>query len=82
MADGVHISTGNLLQASELAPNLVLKRAPNGILYASFGDTKLSDDAKRVLEQNHPDHPWLANNNKWPPKPGVLHQLNPFAGGQ
>jgi len=50
--------------------------------YQRLGDTKLSDDAKRVLEQNHPDHPWLANNNKWPPKPGVLHQLNPFAGGQ
>jgi outer membrane protein assembly factor BamD len=48
--------------------------------YKRLGDTKLSDDAKRVLQQNHPDHPWLAGN--WPHKPGVLHQLNPFAGGQ
>ena len=43
MADGAPISTGNLLQASDLAPNLVLKRAPNGVRFASFGDTKLSD---------------------------------------
>jgi hypothetical protein len=43
MADGAHTSTGSLLQASELAPSLVLKRAPNGVRYASFGDTKLSD---------------------------------------
>jgi len=43
MADGAHTSTGSLLQASDLALNLVLKRAPNGVRYASFGDTKLSD---------------------------------------
>ncbi|HTD28406.1 MAG TPA: outer membrane protein assembly factor BamD [Xanthomonadaceae bacterium] len=48
--------------------------------YKRLGDTKLSDDAKRVLQQNHPEHPWLAGN--WPPKTGMLHQLNPFAGGQ
>jgi len=43
MADGVHSSTGSLLQASELAPTLVLRRAPNGLRYTSFGDTKLPD---------------------------------------
>jgi len=51
MADGVHISTGNLLQASELAAALVLKSAPNGLRYASFGDTKLSDaDLDRIVQ--------------------------------
>jgi hypothetical protein len=43
MADGAPSTTGNLLQASELAPALVLKRAPNGIRYTPFGDIKLSD---------------------------------------
>jgi len=43
MAEGAHISTGNLLDAAELASAVVLKRAPNGIRYASFGDTKLAD---------------------------------------
>ena len=37
--------------------------------YKRLGDTKLSDDAKRVLQQNHPEHPWLAGN--WPHKPGL-----------
>jgi hypothetical protein len=51
MADGVHSSTGNLLQASELAPALVLKPAPNGIRYASFGDTKLADaELDRIVQ--------------------------------
>lgn len=48
--------------------------------YKRLGDTKLSDDAKRVLLQNHPDHPWLSGN--WPKKKSVLSKMNPFAGGQ
>jgi outer membrane protein assembly factor BamD len=48
--------------------------------YKRLGDTKLSDDAKRVLEQNHPDHPWLAG--KWPRGKGIISSLNPFASGQ
>jgi outer membrane protein assembly factor BamD len=48
--------------------------------YKRLGDTKLSDDAKRVLLQNHPDHPWLAG--KWPRGRGIISSLNPFAGGQ
>ncbi len=51
-----------------------------GEAYKRLGDTKLSDDAKRVLQQNHPDHPWLAG--RWPRRQGLIHQLNPFAGGQ
>ncbi len=48
--------------------------------YKRLGDTKLSDDAKRVLQQNHPDHPWLAG--KWPRGNSVLRKMNPFATGQ
>ena len=48
--------------------------------YKRLGDTKLSDDARRVLQQNHPDHPWLSGN--WPRRKGVLSKMNPFAGGQ
>jgi hypothetical protein len=51
MADGVPISTGNLLDAAELASAIVLKFAPNGIRYASFGDTKLADaELDRVVQ--------------------------------
>ncbi|HTA64815.1 MAG TPA: outer membrane protein assembly factor BamD [Xanthomonadaceae bacterium] len=48
--------------------------------YKRLGDTKLSDDAKRVLQQNYPDHPWLAG--KWPPKEKLLRKMNPFATGR
>jgi outer membrane protein assembly factor BamD len=48
--------------------------------YTRLGDTKLADDAKRVLQQNYPNHPWLAG--RWPRGRGVLSSLNPFAGGQ
>jgi hypothetical protein len=54
MAEGVHISTGNLLDAAELASAVVLKRAPNGIRYASFGDTKLADPELDRLVQAVP----------------------------
>jgi hypothetical protein len=51
MADGVHLSTGNLLDAAELAHAVVLKRAPNGMRYTSFGDTKLADaELDRVVQ--------------------------------
>ncbi len=48
--------------------------------YTRLGDTKLADDAKRVLQQNHPDHPWLSGH--WPRGRGIISSLNPFAGGQ
>lgn len=48
--------------------------------YRRLGDTKLSDDARRVLQQNDPNHPWLKG--KWPPKEGFLRKMNPFAAGQ
>lgn len=48
--------------------------------YKRLGDTKLSDDARRVLQQNYPGHPWLAG--KWPRSDSFLRKMNPFAGGQ
>ena len=44
-------TTSALLQAAELAPALVLKRAPNGIRYTSFGDTRLADaELDRIVQ--------------------------------
>ena len=37
-----------------------------------------ADDARRVLELNYPQHPYLTGN--WPKKKGMWSQLNPFAG--
>jgi len=48
--------------------------------YKRLGDAKLADDARRVLQANHPDHPWLTGN--WPHKEGLLRKMNPFATGQ
>lgn len=48
--------------------------------YTRLGDTTLAADAKRVLQQNYPQHPWLSGH--WPPGKGLVSRLNPFAGGQ
>jgi outer membrane protein assembly factor BamD len=48
--------------------------------YTRLGDIKLDDDAKRVLQANYPNHPWLSG--RWPRGRGVLSSINPFAGGQ
>lgn len=51
MAEGVQTRTPTLLQASELAHTLVLRTAPNGIRYTSFGDTNLDDaDLTRIVQ--------------------------------
>ena len=51
MADGAHTSTGTLLQASDLAPTLVLRTAPNGLRYTSYGETKLEDpELERIVQ--------------------------------
>lgn len=39
MPDTTQTGTGALLQASDLAPTLALRTAPNGIRYATFGDS-------------------------------------------
>ncbi|MBS0462544.1 MAG: outer membrane protein assembly factor BamD [Proteobacteria bacterium] len=48
--------------------------------YKRLGQTKLSEDAARVLRQNFPGHPWFKGH--WPPKESVLRRLNPIAPGQ
>jgi outer membrane protein assembly factor BamD len=46
--------------------------------YTGLGNTALADDAKRVLQQNDPNHPYLRG--KWPDYPSNLRKLNPLAG--
>jgi outer membrane protein assembly factor BamD len=45
--------------------------------YTRMGNTVLAADAKRVLQQNDPSHPWLQGD--WPDYPSKLRTLNPFA---
>jgi outer membrane protein assembly factor BamD len=47
--------------------------------YTHMGNATLAADAKRVLEQNDPNHPWLHGN--WPKYPSKIRTLNPFSGG-
>ena len=46
--------------------------------YTSLGNTTLAEDARRVLQQNEPDHPYLSGD--WPDYPWTIRKLNPFAG--
>ncbi|MFT4197029.1 MAG: outer membrane protein assembly factor BamD [Pseudoxanthomonas sp.] len=46
--------------------------------YTHLGNKTLADDARRVLQLNDPQHPWLAGN--WPHYPHSWRKLNPFAG--
>jgi outer membrane protein assembly factor BamD len=46
--------------------------------YTGLGNDALAADAKRVLQQNEPDHPYLRG--KWPDYPSNWRKLNPFAG--
>lgn len=46
--------------------------------YERLGQQVLVNDARRVLEKNYPQHPYLAGD--WPRKKGLLRQLNPFSG--
>ncbi|WP_147653603.1 outer membrane protein assembly factor BamD [Vulcaniibacterium gelatinicum] len=46
--------------------------------YTRLGNQTLAADARRVLEQNAPNHPWLAGD--WPDYPSNWRKLNPFAG--
>ena len=49
-----------------------------GEAYTQLGNETLAADARRVLEQNDPQHPWLRG--KWPDYPSSFRKLNPFAG--
>ncbi|MBB5875021.1 MULTISPECIES: outer membrane protein assembly factor BamD [Xanthomonas] len=46
--------------------------------YTHLGNKTLAADARRVLELNDPQHPWLTGN--WPKYPWMIRKLNPFAG--
>jgi outer membrane protein assembly factor BamD len=52
--------------------------AAMGEAYTRLGNETLAADARRVLQQNEPGHPWLAGN--WPDYPSNFRKLNPFAG--
>jgi len=47
------------------------------VSYAGLGNETLATDARRVLQQNEPDHPALSGN--WPNEPWKIRRLNPFA---
>ena len=46
--------------------------------YTQLGNETLAADARRVLEANDPQHPWLTGD--WPDHPSNFRKLNPFAG--
>ena len=46
--------------------------------YTHLGNETLAADARRVLEANDPQHPWLSGD--WPDYPSNFRKLNPFAG--
>lgn len=46
--------------------------------YTGLGNETLANDARRVLQQNQPDHPYLRGD--WPDYPSNLRKLNPFSG--
>jgi len=46
--------------------------------YARLGNETLAADARRVLQQNEPNHPQLSG--RWPDYPANWRKLNPFAG--
>jgi len=46
--------------------------------YEHLGQATLAGDARRVLEKNYPDHPYLSGH--WPRRKGLWRQLNPFSG--
>lgn len=49
-----------------------------GEAYTHLGNETLAADARRVLQQNEPTHPWLSGD--WPDYPSSIRKLNPFAG--
>ena len=52
--------------------------AAMGEAYTQLGNETLAADARRVLQQNDPNHPWLRG--EWPDYPSKFRKLNPFAG--
>lgn len=52
--------------------------AAMGEAYVRLGNETLAADARRVLQANNPQHPWLSGD--WPDYPSNYRKLNPFAG--
>ncbi len=51
MAEGAQTGTSLLLPATELARTMTLRRSPNGVRFASFGETRIADlDLNRIVE--------------------------------
>jgi len=48
--------------------------------HGALGQEAMAADARRVLELNAPEHPYL--DGRWPQRPGLWGQLNPFGGGR
>ena len=46
--------------------------------YTALGQDDLAADARKVLEQNYADHPYLEGD--WPRGQGFFGKLNPFSG--
>jgi outer membrane protein assembly factor BamD len=46
--------------------------------YTALGQKTLADDARKVLQQNYPQHPYLSGN--WPNEASMFRKLNPFKG--
>jgi outer membrane protein assembly factor BamD len=46
--------------------------------YTALGEKTLADDARKVLQQNYPQHPYLSGN--WPNEASMFRKLNPFKG--
>lgn len=44
--------------------------------YTELGQQDLAADARKVLEANYPDHPYLSGD--WPEGRGIIAKLNPF----
>ena len=49
------------------------------VAYTGLGNETLANDARRVLQENDPNHPYLTGED-WPDYPSNLRKLNPFAG--
>lgn len=49
------------------------------LAYGNLGNETLAADARRVLQQNDPRHPYLTG-ERWPKYPWTIRKLNPLAG--
>ena len=47
--------------------------------YDELGQTRLANDARKVLKLNYPDHPYLSDPEDWPNFPSNLRRLIPFS---